>query len=99
MLFDLVTLLGGFLVASFQLPLSFRLYLGALGEVIGPAELVGTLLKAIAFGTAIPLVSAHSGLRQHLTSTDIPKSVTRAAVQSMVAIFLLSALISVVCYG
>lgn len=97
--FDVVALLGGFLVASLQLPLSLRLYLKALGEVIGPAEFVVTLLKAVAFGIAIPLVSAHSGPRLHMTSTGIPEAVTRAAVESMVAIFLLSAVISVGRYG
>ena len=98
-LFDLLALFGGFFVASIQLPLSFGLYLNALGGAIGPAELVGTLLKALAFGAAIPLISAHSGLRLQQSSTEIPQTVTRAAVDSMVAIFLLSAVISLVCYG
>ncbi len=97
--FDVVVLLGGFLVAVLQIPLSFRLYLDALGAAIGPAELAGTAIKAVAFGAAIPLISAHAGLRLRLSPTEIPQAVTRAAVESMVAIFLLSAVISVVCYG
>lgn len=97
--FDLVALLGGFVVASWELPLSFRLYLNALGAAIGPRELVGGFLKAVAFGTAIPLISAHSGLRIQGSSTEIPQAVTRAAVESIVAIFLLSTFLSVVCYG
>lgn len=97
--FDLVALVGGFVVASFQLPLSFRLYLNALGAAIGPRELVGGFLKGVAFGTAIPLISAHSGLRIQGSSTEIPQAVTRAAMESMVAIFVLSTIVSVVCYG
>jgi phospholipid/cholesterol/gamma-HCH transport system permease protein len=97
--FDLVALFGGFVVASWEFPLSFRLYLNALGAAIGPRELAGGFLKAVAFGTAIPLISAHSGLRIHGSSTEIPQAVTRAAVESIVAILLSSTFLSVVCYG
>ncbi len=97
--FDVVALFGGFVVASFRLPLSFHLYVTALGEAIGPAELAGTLGKALAFGAAIPLVSCHAGLALRASSTEIPQAVTRAAVESMAAIFLLSAAISLACYG
>jgi phospholipid/cholesterol/gamma-HCH transport system permease protein len=98
-LFDALALLGGYVVASFQITLSFLSYLNALGVAIGPIELVGTFLKAMAFGAVIPLISAHAGLGLHGSSTEIPQAVTRAAVESMVAIFLLGALVSVVCYG
>jgi phospholipid/cholesterol/gamma-HCH transport system permease protein len=97
--FDVVALLGGFVVASWELPLSFRLYLNALGAAVGPRELLGGFLKAVAFGTAIPLVSAHAGLRLKRSPTEIPQAVTRAAVESIAAILLLGAFVSVVCYG
>ena len=97
--FDVVALLGGFAVASWELPLSFRLYLKALEGAIGPRELVGSFLKAVTFGTAIPLVSAHAGLRLQQSSTEIPQAVTRAAVEAIAAILLLGTLVSVVCYG
>lgn len=98
-LFDVIALFGGFAVATVSLPLSFHLYLHALGDAIGPAELLGTLLKAAAFGAAVPLVSAHAGLRLQASATEIPQAVTRAAVESMAAIFLLSTVISVAVYG
>lgn len=97
--FDAVALLGGFVVASWQLPLSFRLYLNALQGAVGPRELAGSFLKAAAFGTAIPLVSAHAGLALRRSPTEIPQAVTRAAVEAIAAILLLGALVSVVCYG
>ena len=98
-LFDLVALVGGFLVASLQIHLSFPLYVRALESAIGPVELAGTLVKAFAFGAVIPLISAHAGLRLQVSATEIPQAVTRAAVDSMVAIFLLGSVVSVVCYG
>lgn len=96
-LFDAVALLGGFLVASAAIPFSFRLYLGVLREAVGPAELVETLLKAISFGAAIPLVCAHWGLRSRTSPTEIPQAVTGAAVDSVAAVLLLSAVLSLVC--
>jgi phospholipid/cholesterol/gamma-HCH transport system permease protein len=98
-LFDAVALLGGFLVASTGIPFSFRLYLGALESAVGPTELVETFLKAVAFGAAIPLVCAHDGLRARTSPTEIPQAVTRAAVDSVFTVFLLSAVISLVCHG
>ena len=97
--FDTLALLGGFAVASLGLNLSFHGFLEALGTSIGMAELAGTLAKAGAFGIAIPLLCVHFGLRVHYSSTEIPQAVTRAAVASLLAVFLLSALISVACYG
>lgn len=98
-LFDAVALLGGFLVASAAIPFSFRLYLGVLREAIGPWELLETFLKAFSFGVVIPLVCAHWGLRSRTSPTEIPQAVTRAAVDSVVAVLLLSALVSLVCRG
>ncbi|MEO6326160.1 MAG: ABC transporter permease [Thermoanaerobaculia bacterium] len=97
-LFDVVALVGGFVVASVVSPFSFRLYLGALESAVGPAELVATLLKAVAFGAAIPLICAHGGLRVRTSPTEIPRAVTRATVDSVITVFLLSALISLVCH-
>lgn len=95
-LFDAVALLGGFAVASWRIPFSFRLYLGALGEAIGPSELAVTLAKALAFGCAVPLVTAHAGLGLKASATEIPQAVTRGAMNAIAAVFLLSAAISLV---
>ncbi len=98
-LFDAVVLLGGFLLAYLVMPLSFKAYLTALGSTIGPGELWGTLAKALAFGSAIPLICMHSGLRVHRSTTEIPQAVTRAAVASLVTLFVVGAILSAVCYG
>lgn len=98
-LFDAVALVGGFAVASLRFPLSLRLYLSALEVAVGPAEVAGTFLKAASFGLTIPLVACHSGLRLSGSPTEIPQAVTRATVESMLAIFVLSAIVSVVCYA
>lgn len=97
--FDAVALLGGFAVASLKFPLSLPGFAEAMGAAIGLPELLGTLAKSVAFGAAIPLLCVHVGLRVRHASTEIPQAVTRAAVAALLAVFLLGALLSVVCHG
>jgi len=97
--FDAVALLGGFLVAWLTLPLSLGFFLHALAEAIGPRELAITLAKALVFGAAIPLICTAYGLRVKASSTEIPQAVTRAAVLSLLMLFLCGAVLSVLTYA
>lgn len=97
--FDLVTLMGGFALAWLVKPMSLRAYLEAVTLAVGPMELGITLLKALVFGAAIPLISLGAGLRVGCAPTEIPQAVTRAAVQCLVTVLLAGALLSAVCYG
>ena len=56
-------------------------------------------LKALAFGTAIPLLCVAFGFRVRQSSTEIPQAVTRAAVVSLMALLLSSAFLSLVLYA
>ena len=98
-LVDASALLGGFAVAWLLRPLSLQAFLEALGEAIGGAELAVTALKALAFGTAIPLLCVAFGFRVRQSSTEIPQAVTRAAVVSLMALLLSSAFLSLVLYA
>ncbi len=97
--FDAMALLGGFLLAWSRLPLSFPAFLTALREVIGAPELTITFLKAVVFGGAIPLLCASYGLRVKHSTTEIPQAVTRAAVASLLMLFVTGALLSAAFYG
>ena len=57
------------------------------------------LLKGIVFGGAIPLLCASYGLRVKRSTTEIPQAVTKAAVASLLMVFLVGALISAALYG
>jgi phospholipid/cholesterol/gamma-HCH transport system permease protein len=97
--FDTMALLGGFFVAWLRLPLSLRFYLNALGGAIGARELSITACKAIAFGGMIPVICAACGLQVRRSTTEIPQAVTRAAVISLITVFLVGGLLSVAIYG
>lgn len=98
-LFDATALLGGFLVAWTRIPLSLPFFLQALGESIGPKELAITFLKSVAFGGGIPFLCAFCGLQVKRSSTELPQAVTRAAVASLLTLFLVGSILSVAIYG
>ena len=97
--FDATALLGGFFLAWLRLPLSLHFFLNALGDAIGAKELAITLLKGLVFGGAIPLLCASYGLRVKRSTTEIPQAVTKAAVASLLTVFLAGAVLSAVLYG
>lgn len=97
--FDAAALLGGFLVAWARFPLSPTVFLHALNNAIQWPELIITFTKATVFGALVPLICASSGLRVKSSTTEIPQAVTAAAVSSLVAVFLVGAILSVMVYG
>jgi phospholipid/cholesterol/gamma-HCH transport system permease protein len=97
--FDATALLGGFIVAWWRLPLSLTSFMDALGGVIGAKELAITFLKALVFGGSIPLLCASYGLRVKRSTTEIPQAVTKAAVASLLMVFLIGGLLSAALYG
>jgi phospholipid/cholesterol/gamma-HCH transport system permease protein len=97
--FDMAALLGGFLLAWSRLPLSMAAFLSALSDAIGAPELTITILKAVVFGSTIPLLCTSYGLRVRSSATEIPQAVTRAAVASLLTVFLTGAILSAAFYG
>jgi len=60
---------------------------------------VGTgLTKCLAYGAAIPIVSAHAGLSTHGGSEGVGRATTRAVVNSSLAVLFLNLVISAVSY-
>lgn len=98
-IFDTAALVGGFLVAWTRMPVNPKVFIDALGEAIGTRELVSTLAKALLYGSLIPLICASQGLRVIRSSTEIPQAVTRSAVNSLVAIILSGAFLSILIYA
>lgn len=96
--FDAVALMGGFMVAWSRMPLSPGSFIHALGDAIRWPELIITFTKSMVFGGLIPLICLTSGLRVKSSSTEIPKAVTAGAVFSLMSVFLVGALLSVLVY-
>lgn len=63
-------------------------------QLVDKGDLLLGLSKAIAYGAAIPIVSAHAGFSAHGGSEGVGWATTRAVVNSSLAILMLDAVIS-----
>lgn len=87
----LVGWLGGALVSSMnrEIAVSFQAYFNSLRGGIDALDVVNGLLKSLAFGVVIGVVSCHQGLSTIGGPRGIGRSVTKAVVNSIVMILLL----------
>lgn len=96
--FDVISLVGGFLVASTRLTMPFTLYLDYIFESLVPLDLYISLCKSILFGLVIALFSCYHGLRAQRAAYEVPMVARLGVIQSMFFVFLSSAVISALFY-
>ncbi|MFH2203000.1 MAG: ABC transporter permease [Elusimicrobiota bacterium] len=92
-LFDIIGILGGFGVACMVADLSFALLRAKVLAALTNADLVLHLIKALLFGTAVGVLPCYFGLRVRESPTELPIAVSKAAVASLVAVFLMDGLL------
>ena len=63
-------------------------------NVVSSADLVSGLMKAVAYGMAIPIVAGHAGFATHGGSEGVGEATTRAVVNASFAVVVLDLLIS-----
>ena len=90
-LFDVVSLMGGF-VAAWAQGMSGARYLGVVLQALTTADVLVTVGKGILFGLVIGLWTSYHGLSVTRGPTEIPQAVIRSTVGSIVMIFVVSAL-------
>ena len=96
--FDLIALIGGFLVASLRLTMPFSLYSDYILEFMSPLDLYISLSKSILFGLVITLFSCYHGLRASRAPFEVPMVARTGVFQSMFFVFVASAVISALFY-
>ena len=96
--FDVIALVGGFLVASTQLTMPWILYSDYILESLQPLDLYISLSKSILFGFVIALVSCYHGLRAKRAPYEVPMVARSGVIQAMFFVFVSSAVISAVFY-
>ena len=67
-------------------------------QLVDAGDLTVGLAKCIAYGAAIPIVSAHSGLTTHGGSEGVGWATTRAVVNSSLAVIILNMILSAVAF-
>jgi phospholipid/cholesterol/gamma-HCH transport system permease protein len=92
-LFDVISVFGGYLAAAFIAGMSASRYLGIVLANLTTQDVVLTMVKGLLFGLVIGVIPSYEGLSVRRGPTEIPQAVIRGTVNSLGLIFVLAALI------
>ncbi len=90
----LVAYAGGWIVAVRDIQITSYFYWDRVFEVLTPAFVWGGVIKAVAFGWVVGIVSCYSGMKAGFSSAGVGQATTRAIVLSSVLILALDFLIT-----
>ena len=96
--FEVVSILGGFLLAGFGGSVTFYAYSSSILEAMGLLDIAVSLLKSVLFGLIIGAVCSYQGLAVGKSITQIPQTTTRAVIRSLTSVFFLDAVITTIFY-
>jgi phospholipid/cholesterol/gamma-HCH transport system permease protein len=96
--FEVITVLGGYLLAGPGGAMTFAAYLRSVLEAMGFMDVWVSLLKSAAFGLIIGAVCAFQGLTVEKSITQIPQKTTRAVMGSLGLIFTSDAVLTFIFY-
>ena len=96
--FDVVAVLGGYLVARAQLTIPFFAFVESVIRALSSTDVVLTAIKGLCFGSAVAAVCCHHGLSVRSSFTEVPQQTTRAMINSFVLCLLLDVVVTVTVY-
>ncbi len=89
--FDAVALVSGYVGAVVVTDMQWRRYIEIVLATLSAKDVWITVAKGFTFGTAVAIHCAYHGLAVTRGPTEIPQAVTRGVVETIVAIFIMSA--------
>jgi phospholipid/cholesterol/gamma-HCH transport system permease protein len=96
--FDVVAVLGGYLVAKVKLTVPFPAFIDGVMTALSSTDVTITAAKGLLFGTAVASICCHHGLSVQSSYTEVPQQTTRAMINSFVICFAADVLITVLLY-
>ena len=96
---DLIGVFGGWVVAVHYSGVSSYLFVHSIEVFASIKDMTGGLIKAIFFGNVIAVLGCYYGLHCPDGAEGVGKATTKTVVASIIAIFLLNALLTFVIYG
>ena len=94
MICDCVAFIGGWLIACSIVQVSSFFYWDSVFEVLTPAFVWGGLVKSLAFGFVIGIVSCYCGMHTSTGSAGVGEATTKAVVISSISILALDFLLT-----
>lgn len=96
--FDLVAVIGGFLVAKVSLTIPFLVYVTEIEHALSVTDVLITVVKSALFGLAIAVICCHHGLAVIGSTTEVPQQNARAMLNTVAACLILDIIVSVSFY-
>ena len=93
--FDLMAVIGGFLLAKVALTIPFVGYVEGIEKALSVADIVITVVKSALFGLTIVAICCHHGLSVVSDTTEVPQQTSRAMLNTVVACLVLDIIVSI----
>ena len=74
------------------------LFIRSVFQAVAPADVCNVLVKTLVSGAVTGVICCTEGLSVGMATTEIPQAATRAVVRSVAALFVISALVSLLTY-
>ncbi len=96
--FDVVAVLGGFLVAKTQLTIPLDTFLDEVTRALSFSDVALTGLKPLLFGMAVAAVCCYHGLSVRSSYTEVPQQTTKAMINAVTICLLLDIVMTITTY-
>ena len=96
--FDLIGIIGGFIVAQLQIDMTVNVFLNNLLRILKVEDLYIGLVKNLFSGLSIALICCYQGMQVRRSSTEVPQRTTRAVVSSILFCVFFNAVFTVAFY-
>ena len=96
--FDVVAVLGGYLIADAQLTIPFYAFVESITKALSTTDVLMTAIKGLSFGSAVAAICCYHGLAVRSSFTEVPQQTTRAMINSFVLCLLIDVVVTVPLY-
>jgi len=96
-IFDVIAFFGGYFIALSTVYIPVETFIQTLLDAFTFNDLLVTITKSIIYGILIPLICCYYGLKPR-SSFEIPIYVSKAVIRTLLVIFIINAMISVLFY-
>ncbi len=96
-IFDIVAFFGGYLISLTTVYIPIDIFFGSLLDSFNFSDLIITILKSLIYGILIPLICCYYGFKPE-SDFQIPIYVSKAVVRTLLILFVINAVVSVLFY-
>lgn len=96
--FQVVSISTGLIVTALRMEINLLSEINNTFEIISYSDIAASILKSVAFGMLVSVVSSYHGLRRKSAMTEVPQAVSQAVIRSLLAVFVADGIITVLVF-